>query len=327
MARLLDVSQENIQDYWKLFVNRRAYILQSLRPDEEGNHRYYRPRKGPNGEEPSLNDDVIRRHLHGEITFSLYTPNPETQRSKWFVIDGDYKHALEHLCALQYDLQYLYKIDAVLEQSRRGAHLWIFCEEPLLAREGRQLLLRLAAKVQMPVKGAGQVEGLEIFPKQDELPAGEFGNAIRGPLGIHRKVQTRYWFYGAERNLTAQLEYIKQVRKMTHAALASVVDGLDPLPQPEKPRVVSIARRSLDTNDRQPFQILDHISTPRRRAGRNWTTQCPSCALAGNDNSRNNLSIKIDEPTKYKCWAGCTKAMIREALGCPIPESRMYATR
>jgi hypothetical protein len=327
MAQLLDVSAENIQDYWKLFVNRRAYILQSLHPDEDGNYRYYRPKKRPNGEEASLNDDVVRRHLRGDLTVSLYTPNPETQRSKWFVIDGDYKLALEHLCALQYDLQYLYQIDAALEQSRRGAHLWIFCEEPLLAREGRQLLLRLAAKLQMPVKGAGQVEGLEIFPKQDELPTGEFGNAIRGPLGIHRKVQTRYWFYGAERNLADQLAYLKHVRKMTQAALVSVVDHLEPLLEPEKPKIVPIGRRARYTGERQPFHILDHIATPRKRAGRNWTTQCPSCALAGNDQSQNNLSIKIDEPTKYKCWAGCTKEMIREALGCPIPEPRMYATR
>ena len=324
MPQLLDVSEENIRDYWKLFVNRRAYILQSFRPDEDGNHRYFRP-KGSNGEELQLDEDVVRRHLRGDLTVSLYTPNPETQRSKWFVIDGDYKHALEHLCALQYDLQYFYKIDAALEQSRRGAHLWIFCEESLLAREGRQLLLRLAAKLQVPVKGAGQVEGLEIFPKQDELPAGEFGNAIRGPFGIHRKVKVRYWFYGAERNLGDQLEYLKQVRKMNQATLASVVDSLEPLPEPEKPKVVSIGPKRLHYSERMPFQILDHITTPRRRAGRNWTTQCPSCALAGSDQSRNNLSIKIDEPTKYKCWAGCTKEMIRDALGCPIPEPRLYA--
>lgn len=327
MPQLLDVSDENVQDYWKLFVNRRAYILQSLRPNEDGDYRYYRPTDKATGQSLSLDDSMIRRHLRGDLTFSLYTPNPETQCSKWFVIEGDYKQALEHLCALQYDLQYLYKIDAALEQSRRGAHLWIFCEGPILAREGRQLLLRLAAKLQMPVKGAGQVEGLEIFPKQDEITASEFGNAIRGPLGIHRKVQTRYWFYGAERNLTDQLAYLKQVRKMTQATLASVVHGLDPLPEPEKPKVVPITRRASGSGERQPFRILDYLATPLKKAGRNWTTQCPSCALAGQDKSRNNLSIKIDEPTKYRCWADCTKEMIREALGCPIPESRIYATR
>ena len=326
MPRLLDVSEENVQDYWRLFVNRRAYILQSLHPDEDGNYRYFRP-KGPNGEELGLTDDVICQHLQGKLTLSLYTPNPETQRSKWFVLDGDYKHALEHLCTLQYDLQYVYNIDAVLEQSRRGAHLWIFCEEPLRAREGRQLLLRLATKLQMPVKGPGQIDGLEIFPKHDELPAGEYGNAIRGPLGIHRKVQTRYWFYGAERDLTSQLAYLKQVRKLTQDTLASVVAGLAPLPEFGRPAVVPIRRHSPYASDRQPFQILEHITTPRKKVGRNWTTQCPSCATVGNDTTGNNLSIKIDEPLKYKCWAGCTKEMIRAALSCPIPEKRLCATK
>jgi len=46
--------------------------------------------------------------------------------------------------------------------------------------------------------------------------------------------------------------------------------------------------------------------------------ECPSCALYGNDRDGDNLAIAVDEPYKYKCWAGCTKKMIREALGIPI---------
>ena len=35
----------------------------------------------------------------------------------------------------------------------------------------------------------------------------------------------------------------------------------------------------------------------------------------GKDRSKDNLAIKIDEPTKYKCWAGCSKDDIRAACG------------
>ena len=44
MPRLLDIPEENVEDYWRLFVNRRAYILQSLHPDDDGNYRYFRPK-------------------------------------------------------------------------------------------------------------------------------------------------------------------------------------------------------------------------------------------------------------------------------------------
>jgi hypothetical protein len=58
----------------------------------------------------------------------------------------------------------------------------------------------------------------------------------------------------------------------------------------------------------------------RRKIGRNWIARCPSCAAADRDKSGDNLAISVDEPQKYICWAGCTKEMIRSALGCPIPE-------
>ena len=31
--------------------------------------------------------------------------SPETQRSKWIAIDGDYADSLKHLCELQWQLQ------------------------------------------------------------------------------------------------------------------------------------------------------------------------------------------------------------------------------
>ena len=55
-----------------------------------------------------------------------------------------------------------------------------------------------------------------------------------------------------------------------------------------------------------------------RQVGRNYVTRCPSCAEAGQDQSGDNLAISIEDPRKYKCWAGCTKEMIRRAVGCPI---------
>jgi hypothetical protein len=29
----------------------------------------------------------------------------------------------------------------------------------------------------------------------------------------------------------------------------------------------------------------------------------------------------VAEPRMYHCWAGCSKEMIRAALGCPVPSS------
>lgn len=72
------------------------------------------------------------------------------------------------------------------------------------------------------------------------------------------------------------------------------------------------------TANGREFRILEHITTRLRKAGRNYVTQCPSCAAAGCDHAGDNLAVQIEDPRLYQCWAGCTREMIREALGCPI---------
>ena len=64
MQTNLLASQEMAACYLEIFVNRRAYTLQSLTPHREnGKHYYYRPRRPI-----SLSTATIRRHLQGEIT-------------------------------------------------------------------------------------------------------------------------------------------------------------------------------------------------------------------------------------------------------------------
>ena len=323
MAKRYQASSTNVEDYWQLFVNRRAYVLQSMRPHaESGRYYYFRPKTRKNGDAPSLTEETIRRHLEGDLTIGVYAMSPATQRCKWIAMDGDYKDSLKHLCELQWELQQQ-KVEAALEQSRRGAHLWIFGEQPLLARQCRLLISGLAQKLGIPVKGAGSAEGIEIFPKHDELKDGDFGNAIRGPLGIHRTISARFWFYGADYSLDNQLAFLKRVTKLSEEQLAVLLQKLGQPTEREKPEIKAAPRWHYSIPQRQ-FQILDHVQA-RRKTGRNWITRCPSCAAAGRDKSGDNLAISIDEPQKYICWAGCSKEMIRVALGCPIPEKRESA--
>jgi len=88
-----------------------------------------------------------------------------------------------------------------------------------------------------------------------------------------------------------------------------------------KPTTIELPLRSADPNRKQ-FSILDFVQQPRRKASGNYYTQCPSCAQAGHDRAGDNLAISISDSRKYKCWAGCTKEMIRAAVGQPIPIRR-----
>ncbi len=318
MQSTVRASQQIVRAYWRLFVNRRAYTLQSIRPHPEtGRHYYFRPKEKRTERPLSLGDATIRQHLEGEVTVGLYAINPANQRCKWVAIDADYKNAMEDLLKLQYHLTQD-KVEPALEMSKRGGHLWIFFATPLLARDCRIYVHDLARRLGVPVKSSGLAEGIEVFPKHDAIGERGFGNAIRGPLGIHRGANRRFWFYGADYTLEAQVEYLNALRKVTEAELRTFIVGKEPPqgPNPKKP-ALDQSRFRTAAAARREFRILEHV-TPVRKIGRNYVVRCPSCAEFGHDRSGDNLAILIQDPRYYKCWAGCTKEMIRAALGQPI---------
>ena len=325
MDHRLPATLDMAREFRELFVNRRAYTIQSLRPHpESGRHYYYRPKPKNGGEPVELTVETVRRHLAGEITIGIYAINPVTQRCKWMAIDADYKTALEDLIKVQRQLQND-GIAAALEKSKRGGHLWIFFEQPVLAREARIYIYHVAGKLGVQVKGTGLADGIEIFPKQDQLRREEFGNAIRAPLGVHRGAREsrgwRYWFYGADYKLEDQLAYLSGIARVKEAHLQRMVAG-KAIPQEFAQYARRTERPKYFESKPGDFRILDYIEV-KRQVGRNWVNRCPSCAAQGRDRSGDNLAISVEEPRKYCCWAGCTKDMIRAALGRPISERRL----
>jgi hypothetical protein len=324
MDHRLHATASMAETYYHLFVNRRAYTLQSTRPHPAtGRHYYYRPKAREGEASRALSLEIVRQHLAGKITLGIYAINPRTQRSKWMAIDADYQTALEDLLKLQHELTQD-GVEPALEKSKRGGHLWIFFEHPALARECRIYIYHTARRLGLPIKGAGLPEGIEIFPRQDEIGPQEFGNAIRGPLGVHWGANEsrgkRFWFYGADYHLDDQLAYLCRLRKITEAQLQGFIAGKS-IPEEfvRTARRPEIPKRYFQSLPHE-FRILDYVQ-PTRQSGRNWFARCPSCAGANKDSSGDNLAISIEDPRKYICWAGCTREMIREAVGRPIPQA------
>jgi len=303
---------ELVKVYASLFVNRLAYTIQSSYPDSTGRHKYYRPTKRHDGSPISLTLETVARHMEGAITIGLYPSNPNTNRSKWVAIDADYESAVEDLLKLQWELKED-GVEAALEKSRRGGHLWIFAEKPLPARDCLLYISNLASRLKVPFRKGGLVEGIEVFPRK-ELGLGEFGNGIRGPLGVHKGANQRYWFYGANYSLAAQINYLRRLKKITEEELAGFVKGMTmPEEFAPKPKLILPPYNP----NRREFHILDYVKSGRRQGG-DYRTTCPSCAQSGGDKKGHHLAISVRDPRLYRCWAGCSKEQIRAALGCPI---------
>ncbi len=144
----------------------------------------------PNRELLPLTPAVIRDHLRGER---------EQERGREFVV-GIYPLLTDETCwflALDFDgpawredatavlgaCREL-EIPVALERSRsgNGAHVWTFFSDPLPAAQARKLgsLLLTRAMESRPEIGLSSYD--RLFPSQDTLPQGGFGNLIALPL-------------------------------------------------------------------------------------------------------------------------------------------------
>lgn len=313
-AAILQVTPSQAADYLRVFANRRAYLRQSQFPNKEtGRFYYYKACDRASKQPLSIDIPATQSHLAGHITIGLYAINSKTQSSKWLAIDADYADARRDLLRLQQGFCED-GIEALMEQSRRGGHLWTFLAEPLPARLCRLYVLNVARRLGIEVK-RDRSDGIEVFPRQNELQPGDYGNAIRGPLGIHRASNERYWFEDAEPALEAQLDLLRQARRVMREHLEALTAGLEPIPDRAIPK--AWVQLSAVGGQNHGFQILRHVPNAKL-SGRNYVARCPSCAQRGEDRRGAHLAISVVEPRMYHCWAGCTKEEIREALGHPI---------
>lgn len=131
----------------------------------------------------SLNVDILFAHLRGEVTLGTYLLN-EKSRGRFLVLDADDAQQWQQLIDLAERLAEQ-NTPTYLEKSRRGGHLWFFFDHWL---PGEQI--RPFAK---GVLAANEIQGIEIYPKQDSLGKGP-GSLVRLPFGLHRKSQKRYGF-------------------------------------------------------------------------------------------------------------------------------------
>ena len=134
-----------------------------------------------------LTEDVVLKHLKGEITIGIY-PLLLGDICNFLAIDFDkktYEKDVNAFWSICDDLN----IPIYVERSRsgNGAHVWMFFEESIPARVARKmgniLLTKTMDKVSLDLDSYDR-----LFPNQDTLPNGGFGNLIALPFqGISAK--------------------------------------------------------------------------------------------------------------------------------------------
>lgn len=129
-----------------------------------------------------LSDDVVRDHLLGNQTIGIY---PLLQDDTcWFVaVDFDKKSWDEDACAFLKTCRET-GVPASLERSRsgNGGHVWMFFAEPIQAALARKLASAILTRTMEQRYALGLDSYDRLFPSQDTMPKGGFGNLIALPL-------------------------------------------------------------------------------------------------------------------------------------------------
>lgn len=129
-----------------------------------------------------LTDAVIENHLLGKETIGVYPLL--TDESCWFLaVDFDKKTWQEDSRAFMDTCQEL-NLPAALERSRsgKGGHVWIFFDCAVPAITARKLGCSILTRTMERRHQLGLDSYDRLFPSQDTLPKGGFGNLIALPL-------------------------------------------------------------------------------------------------------------------------------------------------
>jgi hypothetical protein len=118
---------------------------------------------------------------------------------------------MEDLLKLEY---YLWqdKVEPALEMSKRGGHLWILLETPLLAKDCRIYIHDLATRLGVPVKGSGWETASKYFPDIMRLVTGSLAMQFAALWG----------FIGGQ---AAVIGSTGPITRWTHRWLTSTVYG------------------------------------------------------------------------------------------------------
>lgn len=178
----------------------------------------------PNKAFLAVSDDVVYDHLSGRRTLGVY-PILQDDTCRFVAADFDGSSWRGDATAYATACREL-GVPAYVEISRsgEGAHVWTFFESPIAAGQARQLASAAITRACARHRTLAFASYDRLFPSQDTLPKGGFGNLIALPL--QRKARDRgasVFVDDAWRPYPDQWAFLARVERMTPSAVDSVL--------------------------------------------------------------------------------------------------------
>jgi superfamily II DNA or RNA helicase len=171
-----------------------------------------------------ITDETISNHLDAKINHTIGIYPMLQDETCWFVaIDFDKRNWKQDAAAVMETCMNL-QVPVALERSRSGdgGHVWIFFDQPIEASLARKFGCALLTKTMECRYELGLDSYDRLFPNQDTLPKGGFGNLIALPLqGGPRKEGNSVFVDGNLVPYEDQWSFLSGLRKMTLSQIES----------------------------------------------------------------------------------------------------------
>ncbi|MEJ2177217.1 MAG: DEAD/DEAH box helicase family protein [Gammaproteobacteria bacterium] len=176
-----------------------------------------------------LTDQIIYRHLAGQQVVGLY---PLLHDNTCYLLAADFDKgswqdevkAMSKACT-EYGVPHAVEIS----RSGNGAHLWIFFDDKVPANEARLLGFGLLDKAMEVYPNLSFDSYDRLFPNQDILPEGGFGNLIALPLQREARQTGNSSFVDADLNVIKdQWQHLSQFKKLSRQELNQLLSKISP---------------------------------------------------------------------------------------------------
>lgn len=229
-----------------------------------------------------ITNQVIYDHLSGKQTIGIYPLLPD--ETSWFLVADFDKHSWQSDSVSFVKTCNRFNIPAYLERSRSGdgVHVWIFFSEPIPARISRKLGFLLLKHTTANGSTIDFESYDRLFPNQDTMPKGGFGNLIALPLqGRARKDTNTVFVDSSFQSYNDQWSFLSSVKKISRKEMEKIINGshLDTfVPTPLKQEIDSPIQ---STNDISIVQS-NLVYIPKRFLPSNLINQLRQLAIFHN---------------------------------------------
>ncbi|ARK28662.1 TOTE conflict system archaeo-eukaryotic primase domain-containing protein [Halalkalibacter krulwichiae] len=171
-----------------------------------------------------LTSQVIYEHLSGIKTIGIY-PLLENNTCHFLAVDFDKKQWKDDVRAFIETCKNL-GLPYHIERSRsgEGAHIWFFFEKEISASLARKFGVILLSKTSEKRFEVGMDSFDRMFPNQDLLPKGGFGNLIALPLQKQAKMKGNSVFVNESfQEFEDQWQYLSSIKRISEKNILQIV--------------------------------------------------------------------------------------------------------